>query len=301
MGVPGSHDGSLMASHQYVCELRWLRRLVDGEEAELLSYVARGNVERSKDCPDQRVLDLALSARDRLVEVYQPLVLSVARDFVSLLDGKIELLDLVQEGNIGFLDVLSKFVQVEGRFSSWVAGCVRLAIRRFLSKRLGYRHFSASARQLMSQYIKVQSRLFSSLGRDPSVAELAEEMGVSVEVVCEVLMWRYWRRMLSLEVLCTSDDGEDMEGCLGLVGLYQQTCVDRSLSSSRLSQVREAVAALSPRQRQVIQLRYGMDEAGSYTQVQVAEMLGLIPQTVFVHERRAEERLRRELAHVPQG
>src|SRR5215472_7175053 len=102
MSKNDDRDVSLMALDQYMRAVRWTEPLAEEEEATLLRRVERGKQERLAPCPNQWVLSLARHARDRLVEGYQPLVIAVAKRCLWRFES-MELLDLVQEGNIGLL------------------------------------------------------------------------------------------------------------------------------------------------------------------------------------------------------
>ena len=95
-------DVSLMAYDQYLCMVHWTPRLSEEEILQLLQQIARGKVEQLKACPDSRVLAQAKEARDHLVVGLQRLVMCMAQR-CHRGSGRMELLDLIQEGNIGLL------------------------------------------------------------------------------------------------------------------------------------------------------------------------------------------------------
>src|SRR5207248_9615189 len=111
--VQDNRDVSLGVADQYMREVRMRGRLSDEEKNRLIKRLARGNVERLKSCPNQWVLALARDARERLVEGYQPWIVTIAKHYLGAGHG-MELLDFVQEGNIGLLQALDGFLPPPG-------------------------------------------------------------------------------------------------------------------------------------------------------------------------------------------
>ena len=103
-----TQDVSLSALDQYVRSVKWSVPMTHEEEAQLVERVERGKVEQLNAFPDRRVLEDARQARERLVEGFQPIVLHIARKLVHRFKG-MELLDVVQEGNLGVLYAIEKY------------------------------------------------------------------------------------------------------------------------------------------------------------------------------------------------
>src|SRR5690348_14274706 len=94
-----------MALDQYMRQVRWLEPLTAEEEARLIACIERGKHEKRQPHPNAWRLSLAQAARERLVEGYQPWVIHLAKGFLSRARG-MELLDLIQEGNIALLQAI---------------------------------------------------------------------------------------------------------------------------------------------------------------------------------------------------
>ncbi len=141
---------SLSAKDQYFRELDWREPISDEECRKLLQRLVRGNVERRQSVPNQWVLSLARNAREQLVEVYQPLVVAMARRRLFRFQS-MELLDVIQEGNIGLLDALDRYddvklEKVEFRVfaMSWMKQAILKAVNRsrcFHSAIMGYARY----------------------------------------------------------------------------------------------------------------------------------------------------------------
>src|SRR5437588_5762860 len=131
-------DVPLSAIEQYLRGVKSAAPLLEEEEAQLLLRIELGKVEQAKSFPDASALRASEQARDRLIEGYQPLLIGLARRYVRHC-REMELLDLVQEGNVGLLHALEKFDgrAGSGSFSTWafywVCGMWVLLFRRFYS------------------------------------------------------------------------------------------------------------------------------------------------------------------------
>src|SRR5207302_1859299 len=118
---------SLLAIDQYMRQVRWTDTLSREEEAVLFEWVARGKRERREDYPRQWVLEQARQARDRLVEGFQPLVIHFAKRYHHRVHS-LDLLDLVQEGNLGLLKAIDLNEIGAGGFSGLAARCIAFAV-----------------------------------------------------------------------------------------------------------------------------------------------------------------------------
>ncbi len=296
-----SRDMSLLAYDQY-------RRLVSWVEEDPLEHSEREKyfqrlVCAQSDPSNVRLQALAQGARSRLVESYQPLVLSQACKYARVFPW-LDVMDLVQEGNLGLLDGLSKCSGVEENFIPVLHCCIRDAIRGFIRGKGRMVCFDWYSSSLLKRLSGVQSALECGLGRSPTSVELAGEMGITQGRVCELLSWRQCWALGSLEGI-VEDCGlvEDTLVVLSLfqgggetpVGLYWETfreCVQWVLS-----------CVLSDSQRRVIVMRYGLsEEDGRFrSQSDVACSLGKTADDVQAIERRAFERIRSALSVVREG
>ena len=168
-------DVPLSAIEQYLRGVKLAAPLLDEEEAQLLRCV-----EQAKRCPDACVLRTAEQARARLVESYQPLLISLARRYVRHC-REMELLDLVQEGNLGLLQALEKFDSSAGSGSfrtwafSWVRGLMLLALWQYE----GTIRLPLEKARAVRQMGMANTRLLAGLGREPTIEEIAVGMAIS--------------------------------------------------------------------------------------------------------------------------
>jgi len=218
-------------------------------------------------------------ARDQLVEGNLRLVRSlVSRFSASGADPE----DLFQIGCIGLLKAIDRFdLSYDVRFSTYAVPLIMGEIRRYLRDD-GPMRVSRSLKQLAQQARKVRERLSLELQRDPTVAEVAEELGVNPEDVVEAL--EGVRPPASIHQTVHEGDGDP------IYLLDQLAAEDGQREGVWLDRValREGLQRLDERERMVILLRFFRDK----TQTEVASLLGCSQVQVSRLERRALERIR---------
>jgi RNA polymerase primary sigma factor len=289
-------DVSLMAHDQYMHAVRWTPHLPAEEEVVLFQQIERGKAEHVQSSPDQQILQEAQQARDRLVAGFQGFVIHIAKQYRRYARG-LELLDLIQEGNLGLLEAIERFDTRRGYGLSTMAGWwIRAAIHAALLNHNAIVRLPKSLRRLMSRLSHVEEQLVFELGREPSVAEIAKEMEVSEEKVCELLLVRDREQIGSIEAILEEDEVQD---CI-FTSLFETAEAPETARQEMVRQrLYEAIeTALRPRQQQVIRLRYGLDgEAHEYrTHRTLAQMFGTQEHCICGTEARARERLRKVLA-----
>jgi len=283
------HDGSLSAIEQYLREVKQTPPLSDEEEVHLLCCIENGNVEQAKRCPDASVLRIAAQARDRLVAGYQPLLLSLARRYVRHC-RELELLDLVQEGNVGLLQALEKYDRKASSASfrtwafSWLRGLMVLALTQYES---AIRLPLEKARAIRQMGI-VNTRLLSVLGREPSVSETAKEMCLSEYDVRDLIVLQA-QQVVSIHTFPDPDEDCKLEDVIADPGMAVTS--DEELRDL----LKDALAMLPDRERLIINLRYGFEDGLAHTQKEVAYLLGVTIKTVSNVDRQAQLRLRKLL------
>ncbi len=293
LSASDNRDMSLMAQDVYMREVRRVERSTQEEDTLLLTCVARAKQE-----PENAWLQMrAKHARERLVEAYQPYVIYIARRYVHRAHG-MDLLDLVQEGNIGLLRAIEANDPAEPYpFSYLVGTCVGSAIVRALYDRGGLIRVSRRVHEMHSKMQKMRVHLRGVLGRDPLLEEIAGTLKVPVERLGQVLASLKASRVESLQALLLEDEQEDRCDFVSLFEASVQALdARREELAEALQQALDTV--LTERQRQVLQLRYGLD-GQECTLVEVAKMVGVGSDTTVLRwEKQAKEKLREVLAPV---
>ncbi len=267
-------DEALGALPQFMSEVKRTPQLTVEEEAGLLLTLKSGMNN--------------LQARDRLITGYQPLLIGLAKRFARNCK-QLELLDLVQEGNLGLLQALEKYDgnSSESSFQTFAFSWVRTVMLTAFWQYEQPIRFPLHKVRAIRQMGIVNTRLLSELGREPTIAETAHEMGVSERDVQELIVLQE-QEVVSLHTFPFEDGAFSIE----------ETIADPTASDfaeDRFSSVEEALESLQESEQVIIKLRFGFNDGQAYTQKEIADLLGVAISTVVALDRRAQKRLRRAL------
>jgi RNA polymerase primary sigma factor len=274
----------LGAFEQYINQLKRIPPLTREEESQLLQRIEHGKVGCSKDCFDGCAHSVQ-EARDRLVEGYQPLVLSVVRRYVRLGQQTDLLLDLVQEGNLGLLQAIEKYdgKGEKASFRTWAFPWIKGMVSAAFWRQEGVIGLPSRKARAIKRLGLVSDQLLSTLGREPTSEEIAKEIQISIQQVQELLVLQIQQEVASLDVPI-SDKGT----------LLKDVIADpMTPDTSEFSQsVEELFRRLGSREQLVMKLRYGMGVDRPRTQREVAASLGIALSMVQALENRARVHLR---------
>jgi RNA polymerase primary sigma factor len=192
------------------------------------------------------------AAITRLVEANLRLVVRVAKRYAN---GSTELLDLIQEGNLGLIRAASRFDPERGcRFSTYATWWIHRAVQLSALQSLTSLHFPVHTLELVHKIRRVMSQLTLALGRDPSSQEIAEALNIAPERVVEL------RNMAERPVSLDAPLEED-ESLLLADTLEDQACYGGGESPAGYATLYEALAALETEDRQVIEQFFGLNES----------------------------------------
>ena len=215
------------------------------------------------------------------------LVVSVAKRYRG--HGMV-FLDLIQEGNIGLMHAVQKYEWQRGyRFSTYAVWWIRQAITRALANKSRAIRLPVHMGEALSKMAAVTQRLTDELGREPAEEEIANAMDIDVQAVHDTL--RATRAPLSLEMPV----GEEEMNTLGdfLVDEAEGPAEDRAVERLLLDETRQMLeAVLTPRERLVIQLRFGLGDSHVYPLEKIGQELGLTRERVRQIEAQALGKLR---------
>ncbi|MDB4992946.1 MAG: RpoD4 [Myxococcaceae bacterium] len=227
------------------------------------------------------------AAREELVQRNLRLVVTLARRYKSMLP----LLDRIQEGSIGLMRAAEKFDYRRGyKFSTYASWWIRQAIAR-ASADQGQTirapvHVVDSAHKLLRR----QGKLDHLLGRDASIADLAEESGLSHEKVALTLL--AVKDAIRLSTALSSNDDEGLTIAVRMEDLAFPSPLEALVAKGIADEAAALLRELSPKEEEVLRLRYGFDGGGERTLAEIGETFDVTRERVRQIEQRAMDKLR---------
>jgi len=255
-----------------------------GEAAVLLANGETRSPDENERLED--IVDRGGIARRRLVESNLRLVVSVARRYMN---RGIPLGDLIQEGNIGLMRAVEKFDYRRGfKFSTYATWWIRQAVSRALADHSRTIRVPVHMVETINKYVRISSTLQQELGREATVDEIAEAMESTPERVREII--RILPQPMSLE----SSVGDEQDATLADF-VEDENLPDMDEAASRLMlkiQVEGVLETLSPRERRVVELRFGLEGDKLYTLSEIGQELGVTRERIRQIETKALRKLR---------
>jgi RNA polymerase sigma factor (sigma-70 family) len=270
--------GALDALSAYFADVGNGRLLTFDEELTLggqvqASLAAQERIRSGKvsatNMPARQTIETGMLARARLIEMNLRLVISVARRYIG---RGLPLEDLIQEGNLGLFRAVDKYDPARGwRFSTYAYWWIRQGVTRAIADQARTIRMPVHTGQLLTRLGEVRRQLEQRLEREPTPDEIAVEIGLPVERVLETMTAA--REPLSLEsTLLGTDDSTLSDVVPDDRAADAQEMVE---VSERRSKIEEVLEALTPRERAVIRLRYGLDDGTPLTLAEVGARLGV--------------------------
>ncbi|MBI4975054.1 RNA polymerase sigma factor RpoD [Candidatus Peregrinibacteria bacterium] len=233
----------------YLCEIGRVALLNAKQEVELARRIAKG---------DQ-------SAKGKLAEANLRLVVSIAKKYIG---RGLSFLDLIQEGNIGLFRAVEKFDPNRGfKFSTYATWWIRQAITRAIADQARTIRIPVHMVETINKLTHAQRRLVQELGREPLVEEIAAEMDMDIKKVRHIL--KISQDIVSLEApVGTEEDSKLGDFIEDDEALSPSESTNRQLLKEN---IHEMLQYLSPRERKIIEMRFGLKDGVGHTLEEVGQ------------------------------
>ena len=254
----------------YLKEIGRIPLLSIEEETELAKRMAEGDEE----------------AKHKLEEANLRLVVSVAKRYVG---RGMQLLDLIQEGNLGLIKALDNFDYRKGfKFSTYATWWIRQAITRAIADQARTIRIPVHMVETINKLVRVNRQLLQELGREPRHDEIAKAMGVSEEKVREII--KIAQDPVSLE----TPIGEEEDSHLGDFIADDDAPAPDSMATQAMlkKQLNDVLATLTPREEKVLRLRFGLDDGRTRTLEDVGKEFNVTRERIRQIEAKALRKLR---------
>ena len=254
----------------YLKEIGKVPLLSPDEEIELAIKMAAGDED----------------AKHRMTEANLRLVVSIAKRYVGR--GML-FLDLIQEGNLGLIKAVEKFDYTKGyKFSTYATWWIRQAITRAIADQARTIRIPVHMVETINKTIRVSRQLLQELGHDPSAEEIAKEMDMPVEKVRDIL--KIAQEPVSLE----TPIGEEEDSHLGDFIPDEDASEPSEAASFSLlrEQLEEVLDTLAPREKKVLELRFGIVDGRTRTLEEVGKEFNVTHERIRQIEAKALRKLR---------
>jgi RNA polymerase primary sigma factor len=274
----------------YLREIGRVHLLKGAEEVELAQAMRYGDAEQLKRqlaVPfDPHVIDHGMEARRKLTEANLRLVVSVAKKYIG---RGMNLLDLIQEGNIGLIRAVEKFDHTKGyKFSTYATWWIRQAITRAIADQARTIRIPVHMVETINKLVRISRRLLQEYGREPTSEEIGLEMEMPPDRVREII------KLSQTPVSLNTPIGEEEDSNLGDFIPDESGEAPQEAASSQMlrESVEEVLAGLSERERKVLRLRFGLDDGRGRTLEEVGKEFNVTRERIRQIEAKALRKLR---------
>ena len=281
-----SHEGAVAIDDpvkMYLKEIGSMRLLDSDEEIVLAKKVEKGSLPDATD-EDKKEAD---DAKKELADRNLRLVVSIAKKYLG---RGLQFLDLIQEGNLGLLKAVDKFDYTKGyKFSTYATWWIRQAITRAIADQARTIRVPVHMVETINKLNRISRQLLQEKGREATNEELAEAMGISVEKIREV------KKIAQDPISLETPIGEKEDSHLGdFIEDHETVAPDDAAGSSLLrEQIEELLQSLTDRERQVLELRFGLKDGKTRTLEEVGKYFDVTRERIRQIEGKALVKLKK--------
>ncbi|MGI8421872.1 MAG: RNA polymerase sigma factor RpoD [Gaiellaceae bacterium] len=268
-------EPSLDSLRLYLREIGKVSLLTADQEVYLAKRIERGD----------------MSAKTQMIEANLRLVVSIAKGYLG---RGLSFLDLIQEGSLGLIRAVEKFDYRKGyKFSTYATWWIRQAVTRAIADKARTIRIPVHMVEKLNKVVHIERQLVQRLGREPKPEEIAEELEITTEEVREIL------RMAQLPVSLEKPIGEDEESELGdfVQDEQAESPFETASTSLRREDIENALSSLPDRERQVIELRFGLKGEQPCTLEEVGRAFGVTRERI----RQIENNTLKKLESLPEA
>lgn len=281
-----SHEGAVAIDDpvkMYLKEIGSMRLLDSDEEIVLAKKVEKGSLPDATD-EDKKEAD---DAKKELADRNLRLVVSIAKKYLG---RGLQFLDLIQEGNLGLLKAVDKFDYTKGyKFSTYATWWIRQAITRAIADQARTIRVPVHMVETINKLNRISRQLLQEKGREATNEELAEAMGISVEKIREV------KKIAQDPISLETPIGEKKDSHLGdFIEDHETVAPDDAAGSILLrEQIEELLQSLTDRERQVLELRFGLKDGKTRTLEEVGKYFDVTRERIRQIEGKALVKLKK--------
>ena len=268
-------EPSLDSLRLYLREIGKVPLLTADQEVALAKRIERGD----------------MAAKTHMTEANLRLVVSIAKGYLG---RGLSFLDLIQEGSLGLIRAVEKFDYRKGyKFSTYATWWIRQAVTRAIADKARTIRIPVHMVEKLNKVVHIERQLVQRLGREPRPEEIAEELEMTTAEVREIL------RMAQLPVSLEKPIGEEEESSLGdfVPDEAAESPFETASTSLRREDIELALASLPDRERQVIELRFGLSGEQPATLEEVGRAFGVTRERI----RQIENNTLKKLESLPEA